>query len=99
MADKPRRKYKTHLMARPKPERVPDNPRRMRPTQVAAYLGCRYQRARDRMLAGEFGPPEYASRRLTVSRDAVLRVYMKEEAARKVKRSAAVQVPLELPKS
>lgn len=37
-------------------------------TEVAIFLGLRYSKARDRMLAGRLGQPEYTGRTLTVPR-------------------------------
>lgn len=50
------------------------NPDDLGPTQVAAIIGETYQRARNLMLAGKFGKPDYDenTRKLYVKKAAVL---------------------------
>jgi hypothetical protein len=53
---------------------APPKKDRLRTMDVAMKLKCRYQKARDLMLAGKFGEPEYdAQNKLTVSREGVER--------------------------
>ena len=54
--------------------KVVRDPNMIGPTQVASLLGETYQRARNLMLAGKFGKPEYDedTRKLWVKKDAVL---------------------------
>ena len=48
-------------------------------TQAATILRCRYQRTRDRILAGEFGDPHYDGRWLTVSKQRVVAAKYRED--------------------
>jgi hypothetical protein len=55
------------------------DPTRIGPTEVGAIIGETYQRARNLMLKGIFGPSEYdeTTRKLTVKREPVL-AYQKQ---------------------
>lgn len=53
-------------------------------THAAMLLECRYQRARDRILSGEFGTPMYDGRWLTVSKQKVLSAKYRENNPLKV---------------
>jgi hypothetical protein len=48
-------------------------------TEAAMLLGNRYQRARDRILAKEFGEPHYDGRWLTVSKQKVIAAKYRED--------------------
>lgn len=59
-------------IATPPAKKQREDEDRLTVTQVAIRLSIRYQRARDMMLSGKFGPAEYVNRSLTVSRDGLI---------------------------